>query len=494
MKTRYKIIPVAIISTMAIGGVAYLINESKKITLVTKEDTTMEEFADKLDIDIKDLKKWNKDLDDTLLEGQEVTIKTDLDNADNYQVYTIQVGDTKESISEEFGLSEDALIRMDRALRSDKTIAGNYGKEVEIFSLNSTTTKTVDYIIEKGENLSSIARYLGTSIDAIKNENNLTSDAIVAGDILNITLELTDAKYEEIMNRNSSLAYQLYLELMGEDTSKYTVEETSEEKEEKSVYSGIDVSEHQGKIDWKKVKNDNVDYAIIRMYDAYNMSYQKDGDTLEGKLSKLDEHFLRNINGCEKNNIPYGIYIYSRAVTEEQARIEAYKFLKFAKEYNINPTWPIYYDIEPIKGEPLYDEDGKKVSSQEFFKDNPEQIVKNFKAWASVLEEHGYYCGIYSNENGLNAIDSTGELSNEYAVWIAKYKYSPESETVNNDELCDITYNGSYGMYQFSQTGTCSGIEGFVDRNYAYVNYAKYISGGSYNNLTQEDEKTKVLR
>ena len=79
MKTRYKIIPVAIISTMAIGGVAYLINESKKITLVTKEDTTMEEFADKLDIDIKDLKKWNKDLDDTLLEGQEVTIKTDLD-------------------------------------------------------------------------------------------------------------------------------------------------------------------------------------------------------------------------------------------------------------------------------------------------------------------------------------------------------------------------------------------------------------------------------
>ena len=49
-------------------------------------------------------------------------------------------------------------------------------------------------------------------------------------------------------------------------------------------------------------------------------------------------------------------------------------------------------------------------------------------------------------------------------------------------------------MYQFSQTGTCSGIEGFVDRNYAYVNYAKYISGGSYNNLTQEDEKTKVLR
>ena len=144
MKTRYKIIPVAIISTMAIGGVAYLINESKKITLVTKEDTTMEEFADKLDIDIKDLKKWNKDLDDTLLEGQEVTIKTDLDNADNYQVYTIQVGDTKESISEEFGLSEDALIRMDRALRSDEAIAGNYGKEVEIFSLNSTTTKIID--------------------------------------------------------------------------------------------------------------------------------------------------------------------------------------------------------------------------------------------------------------------------------------------------------------------------------------------------------------
>ena len=469
MKTRYKLIPVAIISTMAIGGVAYLINESKKITLVTKEDTTMEEFADKLDINIKDLKKWNKDLDDTLLEGQEVTIKTDLDNADNYQVYTIQVGDTKESISEEFGLSEDALIRMDRALRSDEAIAGNYGKEVEIFSLNSTTTKTVDYIIEKGENLSSIARYLGTSIDAIKNENNLTSDTIVAGDILNITLELTDAKYEEIMNRNSSLAYQLYLELMGEDTSKYTVEETSEEKEEKSVYSGIDVSEHQGKIDWKKVKNDNVDYAIIRMYDAYNMSYQKDGD-------------------------PYGIYMYSRAVTEDQARIEAYKFLKFAKEYNINPTWPIYYDIEPIEGEPLYDEDGKKVSSQEFFKDNPTQIVKNFKAWASVLEEHGYYCGIYYNENGLNAIDPTGELSSEYAIWIAKYKYSPDSDVVNNDELCDINYNGSYGMYQFSQTGTCNGIEGFVDRNYAYVNYSKYINSGSFNDLEQEKEKTKVLR
>ena len=494
------LIPAGIAAAIAVVAGSYLYSESGKVTLVTKEPTTMDAFSDKLGIDYDDLKRWNKKLGEELPEGVEVVAKIDLDKKDDQQKYTIQVGDTVESIASSFGLTEETLAKVDKALKSNESIAKNYGEEVEIYNRNSTSYKSINYIIESGDTLGSIASYLGVSISDIREQNELTSDTILAGHVLSVTASMTDEKYEEVTDRNEKLAYQLYLDLAQGDVkvpgveSKSVEEETVSVQDTNNLLSGIDVSSYQNKIDWSKVKESGVDYAIIKMFDSYFMDYQRDAETLEltGELSQLDSEFVNNINGCNENDIPYGIYIYSRAVTEEQARVEAYKFLKFAKQYQIQPTWPIYFDVEPLENEPFYDENGNAVNARDFFANHPEQIVNNFKAWANVLEENGYYCGIYCNDNGLKQLDPDGSELSDYAIWVAKFKYGAGSGVVNNDELLDVTYAGNYGIYQFSETGTCPGIDGFVDKSYASIDYGKFIVAGEFNQPLTDEEASKV--
>src|SRR5699024_10060414 len=110
---------------------------------------------------------------------------------------TIQVGDTEESIANRFGLTEETLTKVDRALKSNASIAKNYGEEVEIYNRNSTSYKSINYIIESGDTLGSIASYLGVSISDIREQNELTSDTILAGHVLSVTASMTDEKYEE---------------------------------------------------------------------------------------------------------------------------------------------------------------------------------------------------------------------------------------------------------------------------------------------------------
>ena len=113
-----------------------------------------------------------------------------------------------------------------------------------------------------------------------------------------------------------------------------------------------------------------------------------------------------------------------------------------------------------------------------------------------MLEENGYYCGIYCNDNGLKQLDPQGTQFNDYAVWVAKFKYAAGSGVVNNDELLTVDYSGNYGIYQFSETGTCPGIDSLVDRSYASIDYGKYIEQAGFNQLTNTEalEKVKVLQ
>ena len=103
---------------------------------------------------------------------------------------------------------------------------------------------------------------------------------------------------------------------------------------------------------------------------------------------------------------------------------------------------------------------------------------------------------IYCNDNGLKQLDPTVTQFNDYAVWAARFKYGAASGVVNNDELLDVTYSGNYGIYQFSETGTCPGIDGFVDKSYASIDYGKYIEQAGFNQLTNTEalEKVKVLQ
>ena len=102
---------------------------------------------------------------------------------------------------------------------------------------------------------------------------------------------------------------------------------------------GIDVSKYQGEIDWEAVKNDGIDYAIIRV----GIRGYSEGGILE------DEFFRQNIEGAIANGIPVGVYFFTQAVNEAEALEEADFVIGMLQGYEL--TYPVYLDIEDVKKE-----------------------------------------------------------------------------------------------------------------------------------------------
>ena len=207
------------------------------------------------------------------------------------------------------------------------------------------------------------------------------------------------------------------------------------------VYHGIDVSKWQGEINWKKVKNHGVDFAMIR---------SSFGDC------DVDEKLKVNVKGCEKYDIPYGFYHYTYAKTVSEAKNEAKFFLKTIKKYS--PEYPVVLDIE----ESFYERMTKK------------QVTDIICAFMEELENAGYYAMIYSNAKFFE--DNTIiERLKDYDIWVACW---------GDEEKLNSSYSYHYGMWQYTDDGEIPGInENEVDLNYAYKNYAERIRRFGLNNL-----------
>lgn len=201
---------------------------------------------------------------------------------------------------------------------------------------------------------------------------------------------------------------------------------------------GIDVSEHQGTIDWKAVADSSVDFAIIRAGYAWN-------DT----GTHNDKTFKENIDQAQKHGISIGAYHYSYATTVEEAKKEAEFFLSQIK--GIQFQYPVYYDIE--------DE-----CQDDLTKDQLTQIVLTF---LETVEKAGYYVGIYTNPDHINQLDM--ERLKNYDLWIANY-------SLQN------VYDGDYGMWQYTCYGKVHGISGNVDLNYCFYDYPTFIKRLQKNN------------
>jgi len=194
------------------------------------------------------------------------------------------------------------------------------------------------------------------------------------------------------------------------------------------IEKGIDVSQWQGKINWKKVKKSGVDFAIIRT-----------GFGSLNQIDQIDTYFFTNIEAATKANIKVGVYHYSHALTPEEAKGEAEFVLNLIDGYSLE--YPIYLDME--------DSEQASLSNEE--------LTAIALAFLETIEEAGYTCGIYANKYWLsNKLDLTA-LKN-YEIWIAHY----------------IDYNdfeSNYGVWQFSDEGSINGIDGPVDLNVAYKYY-----------------------
>ena len=207
---------------------------------------------------------------------------------------------------------------------------------------------------------------------------------------------------------------------------------------------GIDVSEHNGTIDWQSVKDAGIDFAILRVGFA--------GDTNGGRL---DNYFKRNVSECERLGIPYGVYLYSYARNEDDAQAEARLMLSALKGHS--PTLPVYYDLEEQKT----NADGSPMWTP--FND-PSKLASIAKTFCGQIAAAGYKPGIYANVNWFkNYLTDPCFLSSGWSIWTAQYWYGGRY-----DECLDLTPDApaKYDCWQYSSRGSVPGVSGDVDVNY----------------------------
>ena len=209
---------------------------------------------------------------------------------------------------------------------------------------------------------------------------------------------------------------------------------------------GIDVSEHQGLIDWDAVANSDIDFAIIRC--GYGSDY----------YNQDDDYWVYNVTECAKHGIPFGVYLYSYATDLEMARSEVDHVLRLLDEVGYTPTYPIYLDLE----------DSSILAAELTAKD----LGDIAELFCTALENEGYMAGVYANLNWWNNYLTDSRFA-RWEKWVAQYNVT-----------CD--YRGSYTIWQCTSSGTVPGIEGRVDLNFDRVwrnrNYGAYydVSPGDW--------------
>ena len=227
---------------------------------------------------------------------------------------------------------------------------------------------------------------------------------------------------------------------------------TSPGRGEYTLRKGIDVSKWQGDIDWEKAKNEGVEFAIIRV--GYRGSST-------GVLAE-DEKYIQNIEGALANDIRVGVYIFSQAITEEEAIEEANYVLSRVYKYNI--TLPIVIDYEYRSGK-----DGLEGRLYDALL-SKEQATVVCNAFCETVEAAGYTGMVYANKSMLTSQLNAEELADNYRIWLAHYT----SET---------NYKGTYDFWQYSSTGDgySHGMESqYLDMNWWYDDgkiYGKDYSG-----------------
>lgn len=211
--------------------------------------------------------------------------------------------------------------------------------------------------------------------------------------------------------------------------------------------NGIDVSKHNGAIEWKAVKaSGEVDFCIIRA--GYGKS-----------IRQKDPKFEYNYHGCETYGIPVGAYWYSYALTPAEAEAEARVFLEAIAEKKFE--FPVWLDIE-------------EKSALNTGKQN---VTAMCKAFCDVMEKAGYWCGIYASRAHIQSYISN-EVQHRYSIWAAEWG-------------AQLHYTGA-AMWQHSEKGNVAGITGYVDLDTSYVDFPTAIKAAGKNGYSKPEPATAL--
>ena len=206
------------------------------------------------------------------------------------------------------------------------------------------------------------------------------------------------------------------------------------------MLKGIDISYHNGEIDFSKVKS-QVDFIIMRS------GYGK--KTTDSKEVKFDIYYEE----AKKNNIPIGTYWYSYANTPEEALVEAQTFLNKVKGKKFE--YPVFYDVEE-----------KSILNQ-----GKEIVSKIIKTFLEEVEKNGYLVGLYSSASYLeNLVDD--EIKDKYIIWVAQW----------GKNIDKPRYNGKWDIWQYSSKGHIDGVQSQnVDLDFSNKNFEEIVKEQSKN-------------
>lgn len=200
-----------------------------------------------------------------------------------------------------------------------------------------------------------------------------------------------------------------------------------------TIRKGVDVSHHQGSINWEKVSLDGIEFAILRIgFRSYGSS---------GSLNK-DKQFEANFKGASDAGLDLGIYFFSQAITDEEAKAEAEYVLKLLDNRPL--SLPVVYDPEILHDITARTDDMTK-----------EQFTRNTIIFCDLLKEAGYDVMVYSNIVFEDIYFDMEQLK-EYPIWYADYEKIPQSPY----DFC---------FWQYSCEGKVNGISTPVDLNIQFV-------------------------
>ncbi|MDD6811137.1 MAG: GH25 family lysozyme [Lachnospiraceae bacterium] len=230
----------------------------------------------------------------------------------------------------------------------------------------------------------------------------------------------------------------------GSDTDVAKILSSDAVAETSQITMGIDVSRYQGTIDWAKVAESGINFAMVRV------GYR----TNDSRKICVDTNARYNMQEAQKNGIKVGVYFFSTAASIEEAVAEADWVADFISQYQI--TYPVAYDCEGFE----------KPESAQYELTNAERTDIAI-AFLQEIYNRGYTPIFYASMGELegNAKWDTGRIESICKIWVSQYPQTPYPQTARS------AYTGTHAMWQYTNRGIISGIDKPVDVNIAYFGY-----------------------
>ncbi len=271
------------------------------------------------------------------------------------------------------------------------------------------------------------SRFSGT-LDRATKSNSFAAVmlGVIVIALIGVAIEAAVFPKQPSENAGSSSTYNWDYLSKSDGRFSYTIEGKAQSR------TGIDVSEHQGYINWDAVAADGISFAFVRVGNR---------GLTTGSISQ-DDYFEYNTKAADQAGIKVGAYFYSQAMTEDEAREEADFVIERLRGRNI--TYPVAYDHERLADNPGRADDL-----------SPEQMTKNAAAFCARIQEAGYTPMIYGSLKDLLRYNLP-DLAH-YNIWLAQYN-------VNSP-----TFNQYFSIWQYTNTGSVAGVDGNVDMNIQFL-------------------------